>query len=100
MSEPAWSPDGRRIAFIRTPGEAGDFTLEVWVIGADGRGEKRLGIGDADSWLGGGPVWSLDSQRVAWSLHFGDRWVVVDADGGGAAPRPIDRLEAERWRQG
>ena len=96
---PVWSPDGSRIAFIRTPAEAGDFVLEFWVIGTDGRGEVRLGVGDGDTWLGGGPVWSPDSQRVAWSLDFGSRWVATDADGG-ESPRPIDRLEAERWRQG
>jgi len=97
--EPVWSPDGSRIAFMRTPGEPGDFAIEFWVIGADGRGEVRGGVGDAVTWLGGGPVWSPDSQRIAWSLHFGSRWVVADADGGDS-PQPIDRLVAERWRQG
>jgi WD40-like Beta Propeller Repeat len=96
---PVWSPDGRRIAFVRTPGEQDDLALEIWVVGADGRGEVRVGVGDMESWSGDGPVWSPDSQRIAWSLDFGSRWVVVDADGGDA-PRPIDRLEAERWQQG
>ena len=96
---PVWSPDGRSIAFVRTPGEPGNFTLEYWVIGADGQGETRLGVGDGATWLGDGPVWSPDSRLIAWSLHFGSRWVVVDADGGGD-PRPIDRLKAEQWQQG
>jgi hypothetical protein len=95
---PVWSPDGSRIAYIRTPGEPGDFALEIWVIGEDGRGQIRLGVGDSETW-GGGPVWSPDSRLVAWSSFFGRDWVAADADGGGS-PQPIDRLEAERWIQG
>jgi Tol biopolymer transport system component len=95
---PVWSPDGSRIAFIRTPRVGGVYRIEIWVIGVDGQGRRRLGIGDSETW-GGGPVWSPDSTRVAWSSDFGDRWVAVDADGG-SSPQPIDRLEAERWIQG
>lgn len=95
---PVWSPDGGRIAFIRTAGEPGSFTLEIWVIGPDGQGEEQLGTPDVESW-GGGPVWSPDSQRVAWASGFGSDWVAVVADTGGA-PQPIDRLEVEQWIQG
>jgi hypothetical protein len=41
-SDPAWSPDGGGIAFVR-----GD---EVWTIGADGAGERRVGRGMDPSW--------------------------------------------------
>ena len=93
---PVWSPDGSRIAFTRTSSEG--FSVEVWVIGADGRGEVRLGLATGGSW-GEGPVWSPDSQRVAWSSVAPGRWVAAKADAGGSA-QPIDRFEAERWRQG
>jgi dipeptidyl aminopeptidase/acylaminoacyl peptidase len=94
---PVWSPDGSRIAFIRTPREGGAYRIEIWVMGADGHGEVHLGGGVSETW-GGGPVWSPDSQLVAWSPFFGRDWVVVEADGSGLQ-RSIDRLEVERWQQ-
>ena len=94
-----WSPDGtpdrvRPNADIRRC----DLALEFWVIGVDGQGQIRLGVGDYGTW-GGGPVWSPDSRRVAWASFFGRDWVAADADGG-TAPQPVDRLEVERWQEG
>ncbi len=93
---PVWSPDGHRIAFIRTPSVGERTSTEIWVIGADGQEEVRLGA-TSGTW-GGGPVWSPDSQRVAWSSVTPGYWLAVDADDGGF-PQQIDQLEAERWRQ-
>ncbi len=95
---PVWSPDGDRIAFIRSPRVGGGYRMEIWVIDVDGRGQIRLGVGDSETW-GGGPVWSPDSRRVAWASFFGRNWVAVDADGG-TAPQSVERLEVERWQEG
>jgi hypothetical protein len=45
---PAWSPDGRRIAFLREGRLAGD----LYVMNADGSGQRRLArsVGDV-AWL-------------------------------------------------
>jgi dipeptidyl aminopeptidase/acylaminoacyl peptidase len=44
---PRFSPDGMQIAFLR---KADDFHLELWVIGADGAGERRLvSVADLDT---------------------------------------------------
>ena len=46
--EPAWSPDGKRLSFSRwTPhGEEDDWLQsQIWVVDADGRNLKRLGLG-------------------------------------------------------
>jgi Tol biopolymer transport system component len=98
-----WSPDGRRIAFLRTPGGGQDRNaLEFWVTGAEGRGQVRLarfGIWDDMR----GPVWSPDSRLIAFgrSLRSADAisWFVAPADGSAVA-EPTDRLKVQGWRQG
>ena len=98
---PVWSPDGSRVAFTRTSRDGATFGLEYWVIGRDGRNEMRLSDGAIGPYPGdgGSPVWSPDSQLVAWSAAAGGRWLATDADGGGTWQQ-VDRLEVERWRQG
>ena len=52
FSDPAWSPNGRSLAFARHPGG-------VFVINADGSGERRLAGGQK-------PVWSPDGRKIAF----------------------------------
>jgi Tol biopolymer transport system component len=80
---PAWSPDGRRIAFMRL-GIGGHVNSlgnlwDVYVMNADGRGQRRLA---RDTWLAA-PVWSPDGQRVAFVARRAgkDELHVVSADG-------------------
>src|SRR2546423_5046059 len=55
-SNPAWSPDGTRIAFDRTDTES------LYVADADGKGVKKLAGDDARL-----PDWSPDGTRIAFS---------------------------------
>ena len=71
---PAWSPDGRWIAF--TSDRDGD--TKVYVMDADGSNVRRLTDNTA-FWRGGPPAWSPDGQRIAFSSHMGI--VVANADG-------------------
>jgi Tol biopolymer transport system component len=60
---PAWSPDGRRLAFMgQTP--EGSENYEIYVVGADGTGLRRLTDSPgADGW----PAWSPDGSRILFS---------------------------------
>ena len=65
---PAWSPDGKRIAFSRYSGRFfdSDPVKHIFVINADGTGERQLTTGDV---LDDSPTWSPDSRRIAFSRH-------------------------------
>jgi len=59
----SWSPDGREIAFSRTRGGKGDYSLaDIWVIEVATGAARRLteNIGRATS-----PTWSLDGTTIA-----------------------------------
>jgi Tol biopolymer transport system component len=59
--EPAWSPDGSRIAFAGSPGH-GPFGL--WVMDADGSNPRRIAGSDDFDVLS--PTWSPDGSRIAF----------------------------------
>lgn len=79
---PAWSPDGRRIAFVRTSISGGTATThsEIWVMRADGRGARALTQNTVDDLA---PAWSADGRQVAFVRMRGetaDLWT-MRADG-------------------
>jgi Tol biopolymer transport system component len=61
----AWSPDGSLIAFTRGTGiRDGVLVFEVWVMNADGSGERRLASLPTSS--AEAPAWSPDGSQVAF----------------------------------
>jgi Tol biopolymer transport system component len=93
-SDPAWSPDGRQIAFASNS----DHSASLYIMNADGSNPTKL-IDAKDlsmnrqatpDWqLGiGGPVWSPDGRKIAFdashtiggTLSIVDMYV-IDADG-------------------
>jgi Tol biopolymer transport system component len=68
-ADPAWSPSGDRIAYVR------DFD-ELWSMKANGSGKKRLtrGLG-----LLASPAWSPDGRTIAFGADTGLGLWVVDA---------------------
>lgn len=89
--DPAWSPEGRRIAYTHATSDARD----IWVMTADGRGHTNLtNTPEIDEHS---PFWSPDGLRLGY-LRDGEL-VLMDADGGGAAaiPAPDDALASPVW---
>lgn len=76
--EPAWSPDGTRIAFTAWPGPL-QGAPDIYVMNADGTGTTRLTTG-GDSFS---PTWSPDGNRIAFvSGRDGNAEIyVMNADG-------------------
>lgn len=89
--QPAWSPDGRRIAFVSARHEERDYDRaeDVFVVDADGGEPVRVTPGGGSVAL---PAWSPDGTAIAY-LGYADaedaprnsRLWVVAAEGG--APR-------------
>ncbi len=73
--DPAWSPDGTKIAFSSRRSGSND----LYVMDADGSGTQQLTSGDADDLH---PTWSPDGKRIAFA-RSGDIFV-VNADGSDA----------------
>ncbi len=68
--DPAWSPDGARIAFT-------DDDSNLWVMDGDGSNAHQV-LGQATD----GPDWSPDGSRILFTNDDGNLFV-VDADGSG-----------------
>src|SRR5512142_1983078 len=66
---PAWSPDGTRIAFVRTTD--GRRSFHVHVMRADGTGIRQITHGRFDE----NPAWSPDGRWIAYSSASGLRLV-------------------------
>ena len=79
--EPAWSPEGERIAFAAYVGRDNE---EIFVMDVDGSGRTRLTeIPGNDHWP---PTWSPDGTRIAFTSDGNEgrgEIYVMNADGSG-----------------
>jgi TolB protein len=88
--EPAWSPDGRRIALASGPNLGAGSRHDIWVV------DMALGVAGAiaqhTDWDLRQPAWSPDGSQVVFSARFQrspDRWAlyVTGATGGAISGR-------------
>jgi TolB protein len=99
-ASPVWSPDSSRIAFASSRAldgsDAGSSMLNIWVINADGSGERPLTTLSAAS--SSQPAWSSGGSRILFSSTraldgsdtpntnaTGNIWI-MNSDGTGAKP--------------
>ncbi len=79
--QPAWSPDGRRIAFLSNHGGS----LGVWTMDADGTGIRRLREADSGSSLNWAP-----SEKILLLLSDHRSLVWLDPGTGEGTPLSLD----------
>jgi len=102
-SEPAWSPDGTRIAWSGYSGGV----RGIWVAASDGSGRAEIAsVGQGpDPTLNAMPAWSPDGSQISWTGFSGGTWdIFVSLSDGthrhglhrpGVTP---DSLFASQWR--
>ena len=60
--DPAWSPDGKKIAFVSNRNNVNKDHMQIWVIDADGKNPIRLTDGLVDA----NPDWSPDGTKILY----------------------------------
>lgn len=95
---PAWSPDGRKLAFARHDPWNLSGDLEIWTMNADGSGARQLTANAVDDDF---PAWSADGTKIVFRRTDRQTGLVADlyvmgADGTGEAPL-VDSPGIDGW---
>jgi hypothetical protein len=92
-TEPDWSPDGRRIAFVRQ--DRGKRSTSLYVIRRDGGGLRRLTHGNQVVSM---PAWRGDGRLLAYAASplAGGSFDIWTLDPAGGKARPVATGPAEQ----
>jgi dipeptidyl aminopeptidase/acylaminoacyl peptidase len=77
---PAWSRDGRQIAFLSTH----SGSLQIWFTPAGGGRASQV---TSLRGISGRPVWSPDSRRIAFTILVGKKGIVLENEEPVLTPR-------------
>ncbi len=83
--QPAWSHDGKRIAFVSQQGKDA-ATSEIHVIDVDGNNEQRLTQNNAPEY---GEAWSPDDRQIAFGSKMDGAWQIYLMNSDGTNQHPL-----------
>ena len=87
VRDPAWSPDGRRLAF--------SFLDQIWIADKDGGSGRPLRPDSAT--VERHPAWSPDGESIAFAEDSGAGYVIVVVNADGGNRRVISGDGEARW---